>query len=114
MQVLGFAARGGDRVNVDVEDAVVKRLEIAKARFLTRFAERRDERIRFVFGVPAELQPTIEASMMMEEDASGAVEHERARGDVPGRKRPSLKAPPFSIDEGRRGGEVSGLERIGR
>lgn len=78
-----LVAMSGDRVDVYVEDLVIRRVDRGESGFLPSLPERGATEIEVTVGMTAELDPDIELAMVGQEDpAAERIEHNRGRGEV--------------------------------
>ena len=72
-----------DRVDIDVDDPVVRRGDLLDPRLFNGLAPRRGRQIGLTVGVSAELNPDIELAVMSQDESGEiATEHQRGGGEV--------------------------------
>ncbi len=79
VQVGGLGAAGRDLVHVDVEDRGRQRRQVEQARLLARLAQRGLQRVVLALVVAAELQPAVEAPVVVQQHAARAPRRPRTR-----------------------------------
>ncbi len=89
--------------------------QVEQARFLTGLAQGGLQRLVLAVVVAAELQPAVEAAVVVQQHAAGArVDHEGAAGDVARRVEAAVEAPVRARDERGDGVAVAALRLVGR
>src|SRR5438105_1006881 len=86
MLVLGLSSPARYPMDVEVGNSVRNNAQVFQARLLASFAERGRNRIFTRFEMSSHLQPPIQSAVMMQQQASVAIDDETAGGDVAGHK----------------------------
>src|SRR5258707_14081037 len=85
MKMVGLPLACGNGMDVEIEDLVAGELEIGQPRFLAALSQGCFRRHLMAFEMPAHLQPTPEAAMVMEQELPfGRIDDETARRDMSG------------------------------